>query len=48
MPESSERLLDALGAGDRGLAAFGSRGGGQRIGELPPLFPKVEAEGAGA
>jgi methionyl-tRNA synthetase len=49
MPETSSRLLGALGEGDRELAGFGSRSGGQRIGELPLLFPKIEApEGAGA
>jgi methionyl-tRNA synthetase len=43
MPESSDRLLNALAERDRDLAAFGSRAGGQRLGELPPLFPKIEA-----
>jgi len=42
MPEASSRLLDALGEGHRELAGFGSRSGGQRVGELGPLFPKVE------
>jgi hypothetical protein len=36
-------LLGALGEEERRLAAFGSRGGGQRIEKLPPLFPKIEA-----
>jgi methionyl-tRNA synthetase len=43
MPETSARLLDALGEPDRRLAAFGSRGGGQRIQKLPQLFPKLES-----
>jgi hypothetical protein len=43
MPEVSDRLLDALGEGGRELAEFGSRGGGQRVEKLAPLFPKLEA-----
>jgi methionyl-tRNA synthetase len=46
MPETSGRLLEALAEGNRELAAFGSRAGGQRIGELPPLFPKIEVSAA--
>ena len=44
MPEASERLLGALGGGDRSLAAarLGDAPGGARIGELAPLFPRVE------
>ena len=46
MPEASSRLLEALGSGgdERTLetAGFGSRPGGPRIGELSPLFPRVE------
>jgi methionyl-tRNA synthetase len=41
MPETSDRLLDALGEPARKLSAFSSRGGGQATGKLPPLFPKV-------
>jgi methionyl-tRNA synthetase len=41
MPETTGRLLDALGESGRALAEFGSRGGGQSLGELPPLFPKL-------
>jgi methionyl-tRNA synthetase len=44
MPETTGRLLDALGEPDRALAEFGSRGGGQVLGELAPLFPKLGAE----
>jgi methionyl-tRNA synthetase len=46
MPETSGRLLEALAEGNRELAAFGSRGGGQTIGKLPPLFPKIETVAA--
>jgi methionyl-tRNA synthetase len=42
MPESGDRLLAALGEDGRGLAAFGSRGGGQAVDRLPPLFPKLD------
>ena len=46
MPETTGRLLDALGEQDRALVDFGSRGGGQSLGELPPLFPKLALEQA--
>ena len=42
MPEATNKLLDALGESDRGLAEFGSRGGGQSLGDLAPLFPKLD------
>jgi methionyl-tRNA synthetase len=42
MPRTGKRLLDALGEEGRTLAEFGSRGGGQRLGKLDPLFPKIE------
>jgi methionyl-tRNA synthetase len=42
MPDTTGRLLEALGEPGRGLAEFGSRGGGQALGELAPLFPKLE------
>ena len=41
MPDTTGRLLDALDEPARGLPDFGSRGGGQRLGELSPLFPKL-------
>jgi methionyl-tRNA synthetase len=41
MPETTGRLLDALAEPGRELAEFGSRGGGQSLGELAPLFPKL-------
>jgi len=43
MPDTTGRLLEALGEDGRELAAFGSRGGGQKLGELAPLFPKLDA-----
>ena len=45
VPAAAEKLLTALGQEDRSLesARFGAEGGGARIGELAPLFPKVEA-----
>jgi methionyl-tRNA synthetase len=46
MPEITSRLLEALGEPDRALAEFGSRGGGQPLGELAPLFPKLAPERA--
>ena len=42
MPDSTAKLLDALGEDGRELAGFGSRGGGQAVGELGPLFPKLD------
>jgi methionyl-tRNA synthetase len=41
MPETTGRLLEALAEPDRDLAEFGSRGGGQSLGDLDPLFPKL-------
>jgi methionyl-tRNA synthetase len=46
MPETVDRLLAALGEDERALASFGSRGGGQAIGKLAPLFPKIETAAA--
>jgi methionyl-tRNA synthetase len=43
MPESTDKLLEALEEPGRELAEFGSRGGGQKLGALPPLFPKLDA-----
>ena len=44
VPESAERLLEALGQDDLSLdrARFGAVAGGAHIGQLSPLFPKVE------
>ena len=46
LPEKAERLLAALGAEERSLdrARFGAVGGGATLGELEPLFPRVERE----
>ena len=41
MPATSARLLAALAEERDGLAAFGSRGGGQRVERIPALFPKL-------
>jgi methionyl-tRNA synthetase len=43
MPATCDLLLDALAEPERRLAELGSRGGGQRVERIPPLFPKVEA-----
>jgi methionyl-tRNA synthetase len=45
LPEASEKLLTALGQPDLSLetAKFGALRGGQRVEELEPLFPRVEA-----
>lgn len=45
LPDSAARLLDSLAEPSRELAELGSRGGGQRIESLPPLFPKIEVGG---
>jgi methionyl-tRNA synthetase len=42
MPETTAKLLEALGEPGRELADFGSHGGGQAIEPIPPLFPKLE------
>ena len=42
MPETSERLLDALGEPDRDLDGFGARGGGAAVERIAPLFPKLD------
>jgi methionyl-tRNA synthetase len=46
MPETTGRLLEALGEPSRELAELGSREGGRQIERIPPLFPKLEAEPA--
>ncbi len=43
LPQTSDRLLAALGEESRGLAELGSRPGGQAVKRVPPLFPKIEA-----
>jgi methionyl-tRNA synthetase len=42
VPESAEKLLVALSEEDRGLAEFGSRGGGMRAERIEALFPKLD------
>jgi methionyl-tRNA synthetase len=44
MPESTEKLLAALGHEDLSLdnAVLGAVGGGATVGQLAPLFPRVE------
>ena len=44
MPETTDQLLEALGERRRRLDEFCSRPGGQKLGELEPLFPKLEAQ----
>ena len=46
MPETCDRMLTALGEGERALASFGSRGGGLETQKLSPLFPKIETAAA--
>jgi methionyl-tRNA synthetase len=46
MPESTGKLLAALGEDERGLAELGSRGGGAAVERIPALFPKLEAPAA--
>jgi methionyl-tRNA synthetase len=46
MPETTGRLLDALGEPSRELAELGSQEGGRQIERIPPLFPKLEPEPA--
>jgi methionyl-tRNA synthetase len=50
MPDSSERLLAALGQDDLSYdgAAFGARPGGAGTGKLDPLFPRIEPPAAAA
>jgi methionyl-tRNA synthetase len=46
LPESTDRLLMALGQADRSLdaAELGAAGGGAKVGELAPLFPRIERD----
>jgi len=46
MPDTGERMLDALAVEDRAIAAFGSHPGGQAAEKLPHLFPKIETAAA--
>ncbi len=42
LPRTSAQLLAALDEESRALAELGSRGGGQKVERVPPLFPKIE------
>jgi methionyl-tRNA synthetase len=42
MPESTSKLLAALGTPETDLTEFGAHPGGQAVEKLPPLFPKPE------
>ena len=44
VPESADKLLDALSEEERGLSEFGSKGGGYAVERIPPLFPKLDPE----
>ena len=48
LPDSAGRLLAALGREQLSLdlAQFGAVGGGARVGELAPLFPRIERSAA--
>jgi len=46
MPDTGERMLEALAVEDRAIAAFGSHPGGQAAEKLPHLFPKIETAAA--
>src|SRR3954468_3745499 len=50
MPDTSDRLLEALGQDDLSYdgASFGARPGGARTGKLEPLFPRIEPPAAAA
>jgi methionyl-tRNA synthetase len=43
LPATAETLLGVMGEEGRGLAELGSRGGGQQVEKIQPLFPKIEA-----
>ncbi|HTR74916.1 MAG TPA: class I tRNA ligase family protein, partial [Solirubrobacterales bacterium] len=42
LPATAETLLATLGEEGRGLAEFGSRGGGRPVERISPLFPKID------
>jgi len=41
LPQATGVLLAALSEEGRGLAELGSRGGGQKVSRIEPLFPKL-------
>ena len=42
IPAAADRLLEALGEGERTLSDLGARPGGQAIAKIDPLFPKLD------
>jgi methionyl-tRNA synthetase len=46
LPDTAETLLATLAEDGRGLAELGSRGGGQTVERIQPLFPKIETPAA--
>jgi hypothetical protein len=50
MPDTADRLLQALGQPDLALdsAEYGARPGGAQVGDLAPLFPRIDAGGEAA
>ena len=46
LPDTAETLLATLAEEGRGLAELGSRGGGQTVERISPLFPKIETPAA--
>jgi methionyl-tRNA synthetase len=48
MPDTADRLLQALGQPDLALdsAEYGARPGGAQVGDLAPLFPRIETAAA--
>ncbi|HXD57407.1 MAG TPA: methionine--tRNA ligase [Thermoleophilaceae bacterium] len=48
MPDTADRLLQALGQPDLGLdsAEYGARPGGAQVSDLAPLFPRIETAAA--
>ena len=46
LPDTAETLLATLGEEGRVLAELGSRGGGQTVERISPLFPKIETPAA--
>jgi methionyl-tRNA synthetase len=42
LPATAEQLLGVMSEDGRGLAELGSRGGGQQVEKIQPLFPKIE------
>src|SRR4051812_1391961 len=43
LPQSTDSLLAALSEEGREIAELGSRGGGQKVSRIEPMFPKIDA-----